>query len=449
MLDSSRANVHQFGFSNNAMNRILVYYSRFRSRSGRAGIEFLLYRIIRNFLIRRRRRRTIPRWTVNYGTKYRITGNTRKFNKVVEQTFAILGLPNHTPHASILASTLVDLSREPSHASTADQTWCSVLGNIPFRNLSRWQWRQLKQISGMMGLFNAALVAHNASLELAMQYPTNSEYSKIEQITALLQTGNYSQANELINETSKHSEVRESTTNDSVLGLSHILRISDVERSESLVSKYTYLQRLNSIVGNKRVGIIGNGLDMVNSEISEIDVLVRLNAFTIANLDISHLRSDFPLVIYMNSSESIRFFRELSSGTNQAKAIDENATIMMLRVNNDSGNNEKYVVPKLAAPVHDHGPILGMQALFDICLSGAKSIKLFCFDFNQTSLFSEPKWEMCRKLGDQGILSQFEFAKRLSERAVIMKDKTTESALRHSPAYFAQLLCTKFGDWSV
>jgi len=301
----------------------------------------------------------------------------------------------------------------------------------------------------MMGLFNAALVAHNASLELAMQYPTNSEYSKIEQITALLQTGNYSQANELINETSKHSEVRESTTNDSVLGLSHILRISDVERSESLVSKYTYLQRLNSIVGNKRVGIIGNGLDMVNSEISEIDVLVRLNAFTIANLDISHLRSDFPLVIYMNSSESIRFFRELSSGTNQAKAIDENATIMMLRVNNDSGNNEKYVVPKLAAPVHDHGPILGMQALFDICLSGAKSIKLFCFDFNQTSLFSEPKWEMCRKLGDQGILSQFEFAKRLSERAVFMKDKTTESALRHSPTYFAQLLCTKFGDWSV
>jgi hypothetical protein len=121
----------------------------------------------------------------------------------------------------------------------------------------------------------------------------------------------------------------------------------------------------------------------------------------------------------------------------------------VLIFNNDSGNNEKYVVPKLSAPIHDHGPILGMQALFDICLSGAKSIKLFCFDFNQTSLFSEPKWEMCRKLGDQGILSQFEFAKRLSERAVFMKDKTTESALRHSPAYFAQLLGTKFGDWSV
>jgi hypothetical protein len=301
----------------------------------------------------------------------------------------------------------------------------------------------------MMGLFNAALVAHNASLELAMQHPTNSEDSKVEQIIALLQIGNYSQANELINKISKHTDERESATKDSVLGLGHILRISDIERIESLVSKYSYLQRLNSIVGNKRVGIIGNGLNMVNSEISEIDVLVRLNAFTIANLDISHLRSDFPLVIYMNSNESIRFFRELSSGTNEAKAIDDNATIMVLRGNNDSGNNEKYVVPKLSAPIHDHGPILGMQALFDICLSGAKSIKLFCFDFNQTSLFSEPKWEMCRKLGDQGILSQFEFAKRLSERAVFMKDKTTESALRHSPAYFAQLLGTKFGDWSV
>ena len=300
----------------------------------------------------------------------------------------------------------------------------------------------------MMGLFNAALITHNSSIELASRELPNSEYSKVEQITALLQVGRYAKASDLISGLSKHSEEWELATNDSIRGLAEILRVSDVGNQQSLVAKYRYLQRLNSIVGNKRVGIIGNATRMIDSQISEVDVLVRLNAFTIANLDISKLYSELPLVIYMNSAESIRFFKELSMRTDQAKAIYENASIMMLRESYESGKTEKFFTPKLCAPIHDHSPILGMQALFDICLSGAKQIKLFCFDFNQTSLFSEPKWEMCRKLGDQGILSQFEFAKRLSERAMLTNDQITDSALNNSLSSFAQNLSMKFGDWS-
>lgn len=430
------------------MIRYLVIYRGFRSRTGRTGIEFLVYRSVRNFFIRRRRKRTIPRWTLNYGTKFRVDGRTQQFNKVVDQTLKILGIPESISRNSTLATSLVDLSRDPSRAPTTDQTWCKILGDISSRDLSRWQWRQLTQIAGMMGLFNAALITHNSSIELASRELPNSEYSKVEQITALLQVGRYAKASDLISGLPKHSEEWELATNDSIRGLAQILRVSDVGSQHSLVAKYHYLQRLNSIVGNKRVGIIGNATRMIDSEISEVDVLVRLNAFTIANLDISKLYSEHPLVIYMNSAESIRFFKELSMRTDQAKAIYENASIMMLRESYEASRSEKFFTPKLYAPIHDHSPILGMQALFDICLSGAKQIKLFCFDFNQTSLFSEPKWEMCRKLGDQGILSQFEFAKRLSERAMLTNDQITDSALNNSLSSFAQILSMKFGDWS-
>jgi hypothetical protein len=93
--------------------------------------------------------------------------------------------------------------------------------------------------------------------------------------------------------------------------------------------------------------------------------------------------------------------------------------------------------------------VIGNQAVFDCVVCGASSIQLVGFDFNQTSLIDETPWQMCRKLGDQGALNQFQFARSLREEGLLRADAIGNRALSLDPTQYASLLEDLYGDWST
>ncbi|MEY2741424.1 MAG: hypothetical protein RL283_1526, partial [Actinomycetota bacterium] len=89
------------------------------------------------------------------------------------------------------------------------------------------------------------------------------------------------------------------------------------------------------------------------------------------------------------------------------------------------------------------------QAVFDVLVAGARSVTLFGFDFNQSSLIGETPWEMCRKLGDQGMLNQYLFLRQLWTAGLVKADETGRRALALGVEHYADRLEGLYGDWSL
>jgi hypothetical protein len=151
----------------------------------------------------------------------------------------------------------------------------------------------------------------------------------------------------------------------------------------------------------------------------------------------------------MNSGQSGRLLAESNDGTSAADALTKRASLIALRATPPKGAPHPFTKPRVVPPIHDHGPVIGNQAVFDCVVCGAASIQLVGFDFNQTSLIDETPWQMCRKLGDQGMLNQFQFARTLHEVGLLHADAIGSRALSLDPTQYASLLEDLYGDWSA
>ncbi|MEY2714369.1 MAG: hypothetical protein RIT24_712, partial [Planctomycetota bacterium] len=207
---------------------------------------------------------------------------------------------------------------------------------------------------------------------------------------------------------------------------------------------------LRGIVGGKRVGIIGNSQDLVRvAADADIEVLVRLNAFKLLDRDAQLGSANVPVVVYMNSTQSVRLAHELGSKSPASAALMSCASLIAVRGGHPQLVGGTICHPLSRPPIHDHGPVIGSQAVFDCLLAGAEKVKLFGFDFNQSSLIGELPWEMCRKLGDQGMLNQFEFMHRLWSTGLLEADPVGTAVLELGADRYAALLEDRYGDWSV
>jgi hypothetical protein len=211
-----------------------------------------------------------------------------------------------------------------------------------------------------------------------------------------------------------------------------------------------HLSRLRPIVEGRSVAIIGNSKALTATAVpDDAEVVVRLNAFKILDRAAEQIHAGRQLVVYMNSDQSGRLLGESNDGSPAANALTKRSALIALRATPPAGSPEAFTKPRVKPPIHDHGPVIGNQPVFDCVVCGASSIQLVGFDFNQTSLIDETPWQMCRKLGDQGVLNQFHFAQSLYEVNLLQADEIGSLALSLDPTQYASLLEDLYGDWSA
>jgi hypothetical protein len=410
------------------------------------------YRRMRSARIRRRRLKTNPRWVIHAGIHQRTTGASEAFARSVRRAFDILNLPRAVVNVDRLIDTLESLAARPSDHRDASAYWRDTLAAIPAGALQHRQWRWLSQISGMMGLFRATDVARLKSAEMLTLGPPDRDAAPdgVLYASALLLLGRTAEAAEWL-------AARRAVDPESVaVGVSahfatRLLHGSSSDtRVPDTVGLDGHLSRLRPIVEGRSVAIIGNSKALTATAVpDDVEVVVRLNAFKILDRAADQIHAGRRLVVYMNSGQSGRLLAESNDCTPAADALTKRSSLSALRATPPAGAPHTFTNPRVAPPIHDHGPVIGNQAVFDCVVCGASSIQLVGFDFNQTSLIDETPWQMCRKLGDQGALNQFQFARSLREEGLLRADAIGNRALSLDPTQYASLLEDLYGDWST
>lgn len=352
---------------------------------------------------------------------------------------------------SLLEESLNSLCANPESYREVSTTWQSVVISTPVELLTGRQWRWLSQISGMMGLFRATNVIRlqSARRTLAATVLPESLNHTLDRGSALIQLGLIEEALSTLN--SEMGDLIAPNIRDLHIQRRFVtLLLGQTSQGSSPEINDGFLATLRGIVGGKRVGIIGNSQDLVNvAADADIEVLVRLNAFKLLDRDAQLDCANVPVVIYLNSTQSVRLANELGSKSPASAALVSRASLIAVRSKHPGLVGRTIFRSTARPPIHDHGPVIGSRAVFDCLLAGAEKVKLFGFDFNQSSLIGELPWEMCRKLGDQGMLNQFEFMHRLWSTGLLEADPVGTTVLELGADRYAALLEDRYGDWSV
>ena len=377
-------------------------------------------------------------------------GHVKEFQRHVQRAFKALKTSSRIDALNDFGESLVVLAEDPARFREVSTSWIATLEHLDLTALTPPQWRRLAQVSGMMGLFRANNLMRLRCAESSLLPSAGGSADVMTRTRALCELDRADRAVEELSESFRQS--RQGVPHPLSRAIcAYLERLCRRETgSPGLAAEDVHFSRLRTIVAGRRVGIIGNSASMPDTFADEdVDVVVRLNVFKALERDVVIGTSSRPLIVYMNSGQSQRLLRELNEEDAFARSLIASSALIVLRAKLGPMRADVFSVASARPPIHNHGPVIGCQAVFDVVVAGAKSVKLLGFDFNQSSLIGEEPWKMCHKLGAQGMLSQFEFLRQLHAAGILDCDDAGAATIRRSTIEYAALLEDLYGDWSV
>jgi len=379
-----------------------------------------------------------PRWIVSLALR-----NEGDVRDAVSRSLAIvLAARGDDPLIQHLASKFAD--------SLAKDDARHLVDAIAPADLSRRNWKQLGRVLGALGHFQSQLATVGRAAQVCVERAL-PESAGPEDIMTGLRAATYLESGAIVETLATRLEGAPlpdgslQSQRDAHLAMANLWTAPANGIDERSFMRSGPAERLHRLIRGQNVAIVGNAADLARDHpLDGYDVVVRLNAYKLAEVNPDALMNHPNQIVYLNSGQSERLKRDLTRGRQPAKLMVASSRLVVLRADPPPGFAN--VISSLpAAPLFDNGPVIGMQAAFDALAGGAERVCLLGFDFNMTRFVQETDLETRIKLANQGILCQRHFTRSLWRHGHISADAKASAVLSLTDEVFAERLIERYG----